>query len=76
MVFFFHVCFTKCNAGKLYWRATSSRRVPFLASALLRHFSYIILCVDKMMSQSTGEIWYSVRTGHTPVYVLHGNIVG
>lgn len=42
-----------------YWQATSSRRVPFLASALLHHFPYIILC--------TFEKWYSAGTGCMPV---------
>lgn len=36
----------------LYWCATSHHQVPFLSSDYeLRHFSYMILSVDKMTSE-------------------------
>lgn len=55
------------DTDTLYWHATNSRRVPYLTSALLHHFSYKILCVDKMTWQCIGEKWSLARIGRMPV---------
>lgn len=39
------------------YRYTYTGMGPVLASTLLCHFSYIIICVDKLMSQCTCEKW-------------------
>lgn len=64
------------RALKLYWCATSSRKVPFLVSALLHHFSCLFFCADKMTKQCTGETWSLVRNGRMPVVLFktEGNI--
>lgn len=48
VLIFFYVCVT-CSRlfDKLYWPKTNSCWVLFLSSALLHHFLYIYLCVDK-----------------------------
>lgn len=49
VLIFFYVCVT-CSSrlfDKLYWPKTNSCWVLFLSSALLHHFLYIYLCVDK-----------------------------
>lgn len=59
-----NLCITKLWI--VYLSLTHVER-PVLASALLGHFSYTILCVDTMMNQCTAKKWFSAKTGRIPV---------
>lgn len=46
------------NKFKIYWLVISFHRLPFFRQCIVRklcHISYIILCVDEMTQQCTGE---------------------
>lgn len=57
------------NFSENSWKHTDMRSI--LAKDRLTDFLYIILCIDKMMQQCTGEKWSLARIGRVPVWYIY-----
>lgn len=57
------------NISENSWKHTDMRSI--LAKDRLTDFLYIILCIDIMTQQCTGEKWSLARIGRVPVWYIY-----